>query len=303
MSFLDTKHKKKSFTLTTLLLSVLLLLLFYFGFTTMDPPEEKGIAVNFGQMDFGKGNVQPKEKIKSEPVKTTKEVVEEQQEEVKPVAEPEVQQESAQEKAAEKLVTQDNEESILIKQKQEAKRKADAAAKKAKAEAERKEQQRVAAEKAEAERKRKAEQAKRDKVDNLFGGLAKSDGKATGGEGDDNKAGDKGNPQGNPYATSYYGSPGSGSGGSGYGLSGRKLLNKGQVKQDCNEEGRVVVKIVVDRNGKVLSATAGVKGTTNNHPCLLKPAEATARLHKWNLDTKAPSRQIGFVVVNFKLGE
>ncbi|MGJ8732288.1 MAG: energy transducer TonB [Cellulophaga sp.] len=303
MSFLDTKHKKKSFTLTTLLLSVLLLLLFYVGLTYMDPPEEKGIAVNFGQMDFGKGNVQPKEKIKSEPVKTTKEVVEEQQEEVKSVAEPEVQQESAQEKAVEKLVTQDNEESILIKQKQEAKRKADAAAKKAKAEAERKEQQRVAAEKAEAERKRKAEQAKRDKVDNLFGGLAKSDGKATGGEGDDNKAGDKGNPKGNPYATSYYGSPGSGSGGSGYGLSGRKLLNKGQVKQDCNEEGRVVVKIVVDRNGKVLSATAGVKGTTNNHPCLLKPAEATARLHKWNLDTKAPSRQIGFVVVNFKLGE
>ncbi|WBU88230.1 energy transducer TonB [Cellulophaga omnivescoria] len=303
MSFLDTKHKKKSFTLTTLLLSVFLLLLFYVGLTYMDPPEEKGIAVNFGQMDFGKGNVQPKEKIKSEPVKTTKEVVEEQQEEVKPVAEPQVQQESAQEKAAEKLVTQDNEESILIKQQQEAKRKADAAAKKAKAEAERKEQQRIAAEKAEAERKRKAEQAKRDKVDNLFGGLAKSDGKATGGEGDDNKAGDKGNPQGDPYATSYYGSPGSGSGGAGYGLSGRKLLAKGKVKQECNEEGRVVVKIIVDRNGKVLSATPGVKGTTNNHPCLLKPAEATARLHKWNLDANAPSRQIGFVVVNFKLGE
>ena len=293
MSFLNTKHKKKSFTLTTLLFSALLLLLFYIGLTYMDPVEEKGIAVNFGQMDFGKGDVQPKEKIKSEPIKTVKEVVEEQQEEVKPVTEPEVNV-SAEEKAAEKLVTQENEESILIKQKQEAKRKADA---------ELKEQQRVAAEKAEAERKRKAEQAKRDKVDNLFGGLAKSDGTAKGGEGDDNKAGDKGNPQGDPYATSYYGSPGSGSGGSGYGLSGRKLLAKGKVKQECNEEGRVVVKIVVDRNGKVLSATPGVKGTTNNHPCLLKPAEATARLHKWNLDANAPSKQVGFVVVNFKLGE
>ena len=302
MSFLNTKHKKKSFTLTTLLFSALLLLLFYIGLTYMDPVEEKGIAVNFGQMDFGKGDVQPKEKIKSEPIKTVKEVVEEQQEEVKPVTEPEVNV-SAEEKAAEKLVTQENEESILIKQKQEAKRKADAAAKKAKADTERKEQQRVAAEKAEAERKRKAEQAKRDKVDNLFGGLAKSDGTAKGGEGDDNKAGDKGNPQGDPYATSYYGSPGSGSGGSGYGLSGRKLLAKGKVKQECNEEGRVVVKIVVDRNGKVLSATPGVKGTTNNHPCLLKPAEATARLHKWNLDANAPSKQVGFVVVNFKLGE
>ena len=64
MSFLDTRHKKKSFTLTTLLLSVLLLLLFYIGLTYLDPPEENGIAVNFGTMDFGSGNKQPKQKIK-----------------------------------------------------------------------------------------------------------------------------------------------------------------------------------------------------------------------------------------------
>jgi hypothetical protein len=75
------------------------------------------------------------------------------------------------------------------------------------------------------------------------------------------------------------------------------------VQQDCNEEGRVVVKITVDRNGKVIDATPGVKGTTNNDPCLLEPARKTAFLHKWNLDSKAPSQQIGFVVVNFKLGE
>ena len=90
MSFLNTKHKKKSFTLTTLLFSALLLLLFYIGLTYMDPVEEKGIAVNFGQMDFGKGDVQPKEKIKSEPIKTVKEVVEEVVvvEVVEPVVEP-----------------------------------------------------------------------------------------------------------------------------------------------------------------------------------------------------------------------
>ncbi len=108
---------------------------------------------------------------------------------------------------------------------------------------------------------------------------------------------------GDSYDTSYYGSPGWGDGAGGYGLNGRSLVTKGKVQQECNQEGRVVVKIVVNRNGKVISATPGVKGTTNNNPCLLEPAKKTAFMHKWNLDSKAPNQQIGFVVVNFKLGE
>ena len=108
---------------------------------------------------------------------------------------------------------------------------------------------------------------------------------------------------GDSYATSYYGSPGLGSEEVGYGLNGRSLVNKGKMQQECNESGVVVVKIVVDRNGKVVSATPGVRGTTNNNPCLLEPARKTAFLHKWNLDSNAPSEQVGFVVVNFNLGE
>lgn len=300
MSFLDTRHKKKSFTLTTLLLSVLLLILFYIGLTYMDPPIENGISVNFGTMDFGMGNQQPKEKIKSEPVDIPEPPNE--PEEVQETAVPEeVVEEEVVEKepAAEKVLTQENEESIKIKKAQELKRKADEAAKKAKAEAER-----IAREKREAEeRAQKEREAKKKKLDELIGGINKSDGNASGSEGDDNIAGDKGSPEGDPYATSYYGSPGSGSGTGGYGLNGRSLVSKGKEKQNCNQEGRVVVKIVVDRNGNVVSATPGVKGTTNNDPCLLDPARKTAFKHKWNLDSNAPSQQIGFVVVNFKLGE
>ena len=59
MSLLNTRHEKKSFTLTTILLSVLLLLLFYIGLTYLDPPIENGISVNFGTTDFGSGRVQP----------------------------------------------------------------------------------------------------------------------------------------------------------------------------------------------------------------------------------------------------
>jgi len=298
MSFLDTRHKKKSFTLTTALLSVLLLLLFYIGLTYMDPPIENGISVNFGVMEFGMGDEQPKEKIRSEPLDIP-EPPNVQEEEVQEAVPEEVQEEVVEkEQPAEKVLTQESEESIKIKQQLEAKRKADAAVKKAKAEADR-----IAREKQEAEeQKRKEQEAKKAELDKLMGGLNKSDGSATGSEGDDNKPGDKGQPDGDPYATSYYGSPGSGSGTGGYGLNGRSLVSKGKVQQECNQEGRVVVKIVVDRNGKVISATPGVKGTTNNNPCLLEPAKKTAFMHKWNLDSNAPSQQVGFVVVNFKLG-
>jgi hypothetical protein len=313
MSFLDTRHKKKSFTLTTLLLSVLVLILFYIGLTYMDPPIENGISVNFGTTDFGSGPIQPKEKIKSEPLKTPpkeptkQEEVEKVVEEVEKVEPEEV---VVKEAPAEKLLTQENEEAIKIKQANEAKRKADDAAREAKKkieDAEKKakaEAAMIAQQKKDAEEKARLEQeAKKKKLDELMGGLNKSDGTASGSEGDDKQTGDKGQPNGDPYATSYYGSPGTGSGTGGYGLNGRSLVSKGKVPQECNEEGRVVVKIVVDRNGTVVSATPGVKGTTNNNPCLLEPARKTAFLHKWNLDSNAPSQQVGFVVVNFKLGE
>tara|TARA_R110002051_G_scaffold325766_1_gene430982 strand:+ start:16875 stop:17810 length:936 start_codon:yes stop_codon:yes gene_type:complete len=311
MAFLDTKYKKKSLTLTTLLLSALLLILFYIGLTYMDPPEENGISVNFGTMEFGSGKIQPKEKIQSEPLDTppveptkqeVSEVVEEQEEVEEAAIEKEV--------PAEKLLTQENEEAIKIKQAKEAKKRAEseAAEVKRKAEAEenkkKAEAAKIAQQKKDAENKARQEQeAKKRALDELMGGLNKSDGTATGSEGDDNKAGDKGRPDGDPYATSYYGSPGTGSGTGGYGLNGRSLVNKGKVQQECNESGVVVVRIVVDRNGKVISAEPGVRGTTNNSTCLLEPAKKTAFMHKWNLDSKAPSQQVGFVVVNFKLGE
>ncbi|MFS4456580.1 energy transducer TonB [Maribacter sp. 2304DJ31-5] len=315
MAFLDTRHKKKSFTLTTFLLSALLLVLFYIGLTYMDPPIENGISVNFGTTDFGNGRIQPKEKIISEPLDTPP---------VKPVKQEEVKEEATETKTieetpekttpkespSEKLLTRENEEAIKIKKAKEEKKRAEDAAeteRKKREEAVKREKEKaakIAQQKREAEeRARREQEAKKKKLDELMGGLNKSDGTASGSEGDDNRLGGKGDPQGNPYATSYYGSPGSGSGTGGYGLNGRSLVNKGKVPQECNESGKVVVKIVVDRSGKVISATPGVRGTTNTNPCLLEPARKTAFMHKWNLDSKAPNQQVGFVVVNFKLGE
>ena len=128
-------------------------------------------------------------------------------------------------------------------------------------------------------------------------------GSETGSEGNDNRAGDKGQLDGNPYAPSYFGGKGTGSGGVGYGLNGRGKASFKRLKQDCNESGLVIVKIIVNQNGNVIEAIPGVKGTTNTASCLLEPAKKIALSHKWSADSKAPAKQIGFVKVNFKLGQ
>ncbi len=282
MKYFETKHEKDSAKLTALITVILLLLLFVVGAPYMDPPVEYGVAVNFGTTDFGSGNVQPLKPIKSEP------------NEINRPTEPEVTQTEPTKSAVakEEVLTADNAEEIAIKKQKEAEAKAKAEADaKAKAEAER-----IAKEKREQEEKKK-------KLDALIGGVSKSEGSATGGEGDDNKAGDKGQLDGDPYAPSYFGSGGSGSGGVGYGLNGRGKASYQTLKQDCNESGLVIVKIIVNRNGNVIEAEPGVRGTTNTAACLLEPAKKIALSHKWQADPNAPAKQIGFVKVNFKLGQ
>jgi hypothetical protein len=282
VKYFKTKYEKDSAKLTALIAVILLLLLFVVGPPYMDPPEEYGIAVNFGTTDFGKGNIQPKKPVKSEPQE-----IEELPQPDAAKAEPTKSSETKEE-----VLTADNAEEIAIKKQKKAKAKAKAIADaKVKAEADR-----IAKEKRDQEEKKR-------KLDALIGGVSKSEGSETGSEGNDNKAGDKGQLDGNPYAPSYFGGKGTGSGGVGYGLNGRGKASFKRLKQDCNESGMVIVRIVVNKNGNVIEATPGVKGTTNTSQCLLAPAKKIALSHKWPADSKAPTKQIGFVKVNFKLGQ
>lgn len=281
MRYFKTKHEKDSAKLTALITVIILLLLFVVGAPYMDPPEEYGVAVNFGTTDFGSGDVQPLKPIKSEPNN------------INELSQPEVTK-TEPTKAAdtkEEVLTAEDVESIAIKKQKEAEAKAKAVADaKVKAEADK-----IAKEKREQDEKKK-------KLDAMMGGVIKSEGTATGGEGNDTKAGDKGQLDGDPYAPSYFGS-GSGSGGVGYGLNGRGNASYQALKQDCNESGMVIVRIVVNRNGNVIEAEPGVRGTTNTAACLLEPAKKIALSHKWRPDPNAPTKQIGFVKVNFKLGQ
>tara|TARA_R110002072_G_scaffold45441_2_gene126420 strand:- start:1643 stop:2491 length:849 start_codon:yes stop_codon:yes gene_type:complete len=282
MKYFKTKHEKNSARLTALIAVILLLLLFVVGTTYMDPPEEYGVAVNFGNSDFGKGKVQPLKPVKSEPRK-----IEEPPQPDVSKSEPTKTSETKEE-----VLTQEDLESIAIKKEKQAEAKAKAIADaKVKAEADR-----VAKEKREQEEKKK-------KLDALIGGVSKSEGSESGSEGNDNKSGDKGQLDGNPYAPSYFGGQGTGNGGVGYGLNGRGKASFKRLKQDCNESGMVIVKIIVNQSGNVISAEPGQRGTTNTAQCLLEPAKKIAMSHKWPSDSKAPTRQIGFVSVNFKLSQ
>ncbi|KAF2513410.1 energy transducer TonB [Flavobacterium foetidum] len=149
-----------------------------------------------------------------------------------------------------------------------------------------------------------------------------------GGDGDDKVAGNKGKANGSLGSKDYYGSGGSGGGtgggngtgngigtgsgygagsgggsggGSGYSLGNRKALSKPAPKYTCNEEGRVVVEVTVDQNGKTISVTPGIKGTTNTAKCLLDQARIAAMNTKWESDSDAPAKQIGKIIYNFSL--
>jgi len=303
MSFLDTKYKRKSATITSVIAVLILFLIFTFGMTYFDPPKEYGIAVNFGTSDFGSGNVQPTEALKPvEQVSETETVEEEETIVEKEIVEEQIETTTTTNDEAEDVLTQNNEEAIAIKKQEEARRKE--AVKKQK-EADKKaaeERQKIEAEKQRVEKERQEKAAKKKELDALMGGFGNTDGKATGGEGDDNKAGDKGKVTGDPNASGYYGNGGGGSGGN-YRLGNRKALSKPKPTYDCNEEGRVFVSISVDKTGRVIAAQSGIKGTNNSAPCLLKRAKEAALKTRFNSDSKAPSKQIGTIIYNFSLSK
>lgn len=317
--YFDTKHKRKSATLTTVIAILILFLIFNFGLKYLDPPEEFGIAVNFGTTDFGSGNVQPKEALKPAIQEAEADPVEEQEvieeEEVIPQ-----ESETSQpiEETSEEVITQNNEENIAIKKREEARRKEEAekkekekreeelrkkkaAEKKLAEEKAAEERRKVEAEQRRIAKKKQEEAEKRKKLDALVGGIGKDNGKADGGEGNDSQPGDKGSKTGDPNASGYYGDGGGIGSGGNYRLGNRKAVSMPKPTYDCNEQGKVFVNISVDQSGRVIAAQPGVKGTTNSAACLLSRAKEAALKTKFNSDDNAPSKQVGVIIYNFSL--
>ncbi|MDB3863022.1 energy transducer TonB [Flavobacteriaceae bacterium] len=281
---LNTPHKKKSAGLTAVIGVLLLLLFFMLGLTYYDPPISYGMEVNFGTLAQGSGAVQSTERVQTIEQKEEKPVaVEEQVESVPP--------EQSNVEPVKEVLTE-KESTVSIPEKNEEKQSVEPVTEEKEPEVKPEPVKEVP----------KVSEATKSVVSNLLKNKTE-EGEDTQGEGDDLVQGDKGKIEGNPYSSSYYNNFGLGGEGKGYGLNGRNLQNNGKVVQDCNQEGTVVVRITVNNKGEVIQAEPGVKGSTNTHPCLLEPAKKTALLHKWFPDSNAPREQIGFVVIQFKLGE
>lgn len=123
------------------------------------------------------------------------------------------------------------------------------------------------------------------------------------GEGETEGGADQGDRNGDPNSSNRTGNGGIGNSGN-YRLGNRKALQKPTPVYDCDEQGRVIVKVKVDRSGRTISAEAGVNipnGPKSNATasCLLKRAREAAKKTTWQGDPTATEWQTGYIIYNF----
>jgi TonB family protein len=267
MFAIPKEREKREGLIGTILFHLILLALFlFYGLTHQVPIPETGLTVNFGTSEMGSGDNQP---VADTPDKEPQ--PEPETEVVPPV-------ESDPVEANQDVTTQDVEDAIEVpKEKTKEEIEAEKAA------------QEEAIKKAKQEEQRKKIAALADKMNN-------PDNAGGGGDGPDDVPGDKGQTDGGPDGAYKGGGQGNGN----YSLGGRAALTKPKPAYDCQEEGKVVVDIKVDRDGKVVYASVG-KGTTNTVECLTQRAIQAAYKTKWQPKNGAPIEQRGKIIYDFQI--
>lgn len=125
------------------------------------------------------------------------------------------------------------------------------------------------------------------------GSTATSDGTGQG-------AGNQGNLAGDP-AGSHDGT-GLGTSGGSADLSGRSLTSSlPRPDYNAREQGRVIVEISVNQEGKVTSAIYRSIGSTTQNSTLVDAALRAARQARFNVDSNAPLSQQGIITYNFRI--
>lgn len=115
-------------------------------------------------------------------------------------------------------------------------------------------------------------------------------------QGDTGRTGDQGRIEGVMDANAFNGV---GQGGVEFSLTGRQANFLPLPEYTTQATGRVVVTITVNRQGQVVRATAGARGTTTTDQTLHRLAEEAARRARFDLQTGAPEEQIGTITYNF----
>ena len=144
-----------------------------------------------------------------------------------------------------------------------------------------------------------AEKPQDPRLKSALDNFKKSGGSPTGtgsGQGSTTGGGDQGASNGSKNSDGQ-----GGSGIAGYNLSGRKpIATPAPMEGACEGEQIVVVKIYVNKDGRVIQATPGVKGSTTLSKNLLDRAQNAAMRTTWQVDPQGRERQMGSITYTFK---
>lgn len=123
--------------------------------------------------------------------------------------------------------------------------------------------------------------------------------KGTGqGDGTGSTPGNQGSVNGDPLSNNY------GEGGSGFGdtpIALRHFTNLVTPADDGQKTGKVAVRISINKQGVVINAVPGVKGTTLSDRELWQKCKDAVMGARLNQSVNAPDVQVGVVVFNFKV--
>ena len=275
---MDQKKKGKYAGMVGALLVhvAIIALLILVGFAMPRPSEEDGIPVMLGEVPDALGDADPSL--------------------VKVDVMPEEVASDVQEPTEQDIITQEDEETVVLKPKTEPKKKQEVKKpeikKPEKTAAEKAEEARKLAEaKAEKER-REAEEAARKRVSGAFG-----KGAQMGSKGNTEGQGIQGSPTGNAPTGATSGTGGYGT----FNLGGRSIGEGGLPRPVYNvqDEGRVVVSITVNPAGQVI-ATSINRQTNTVNPALRKAAEDAAKKARFNA-VSGLNNQTGTITYYFNL--
>lgn len=112
-------------------------------------------------------------------------------------------------------------------------------------------------------------------------------------------SGNQGNPNGNPNSNSYVGNASSGNGS--FSLAGRSAVSLPSPSYNSNKQGKIVVQIWVDQQGRVTRVEAPEKGSTITDAGMVEQAKKAARLARFNASANAPEEQKGTITYIFKI--
>ncbi len=259
---------------------IALLILFVVTIKATKPEEESGVPVMLGNAELSQGEADPY-------TLTEVDVLDELQPETAP-EEPAIDQPSDQ-----NLLTQDMEETVAMKpqEKKAEKPKQETKKQPAKTQQPVKTPEQIAAEKRAAAEKAAAEEAAK-KIAGAFGKGTSMGNRGTGSSG----KGIQGSPTGNSNTGKSTGVGGIGS----WDLNGRSLQGSLPLPvYNVQDEGRVVVTIVVNPAGRVISTSIN-KRTNTVSTALRRAAEEAARKARFNV-TDGVNNQTGTITYYFKL--